>query len=74
MFDQFHPAILTASAPGARQLDSVFQAGSISDFSRPSTAEGLAALNIDSFEGLTGCAMSDGAREQMLVAQHQALR
>ena len=33
-----------------------------------------ARFNIDAFEQVTGCALSDGAREQMLAVQHQAMR
>jgi hypothetical protein len=32
------------------------------------------AFNLEAFETVTGCALSDSAREQMLAAQHQAMR
>jgi hypothetical protein len=33
-----------------------------------------AGFNTDAFEQVTGCALSDAARAQMLAVQHQALR
>jgi hypothetical protein len=53
-----------------RAIDEFFEIGAfLDDGLRQQTKHNIAA-----FEEVTGCALSDDAREQMLAAQHQAMR
>ena len=51
-------------------IDEFFEIGAFLDAGLRQQTE----YNIAAFEQVTGCALSDSAREQMLAAQHQALR
>ena len=51
-------------------IDEFFEIGAFLDAGLRQQTE----YNIGAFEAVTGCALSDGAREQMLAVQHQAMR
>jgi hypothetical protein len=51
-------------------IDEFFEIGAFLDAGLRQQTE----YNIAAFEAVTGCALTDGAREQMLAAQHQAMR
>jgi hypothetical protein len=53
-----------------RAVDGFFEIAMFLDAGLGQQAE----FNVAAFEQVTGCAMSDGAREQLLAAQHQAMR